>query len=515
MKLTPCSVMTTYMLPSNFSFLKKIHDNINTTDYLFNFIDLLIVDEAGQVSPEVAGASFSLAKKALVIGDTKQIPPISTLSKSIDVGNLYKVGLISEKQSIEKINEYYEELQFKGITSAEGSVMKIAQNRSKFHVEKKLERGLFLYEHRRCYNDIIAFCNELCYKGVLRPMRGIAKENYFLPAMGYLNIEGKCIDVLGSKQNDLEAKVIAGWIISNYKRLKELYDEKELKDIVAIVTPFREQAKKIDFYLNNQNQSLKEELSKITVGTVHSLQGAERNVVIFSPTYSKHNNGSFIDRDESMLNVAVSRAKDSFLVFGDIALFNLKSLSPTGILSRHIITKENSQLSYSHQYSEDFIREDLVQNGNNKILKGHEEHDCFLKETLEEAKQRVIIISPWIIYSVIENGGYEKLLSNKDIRITIYTDERFNTRTQNKLDKVKEQEFNITVNKIKDLGVEVVITNNIHSKIVIKDNDTMCLGSFNWFSAQRGGKYANTEHSIVYQGENLKDEIESIINLLN
>lgn len=39
------------------------------TEYLFNHIDLLIVDEAGQVLPEVAGPSFALAKRALVIAD--------------------------------------------------------------------------------------------------------------------------------------------------------------------------------------------------------------------------------------------------------------------------------------------------------------------------------------------------------------------------------------------------------------------------------------------------------------
>ena len=102
----------------------------------------------------------------------------------------------------------------------------------------------------------------------------------------------------------------------------------------------------------------------------------------------------------------------------------------------------------------------------------------------------------------------------KNEKITIYTDEKFNTCTQNKPDKKKEEEFELTLKKLKDLGVEVIVKNNIHSKIVVKDNDTMCIGSFNWFSAQRGGKYCNTEHSIVYQGENIKEEIDNVINQL-
>lgn len=56
--------------------------------YLYDFADLLIVDEARQVLPEVAAASFALAKKALVIGDTEQIPPIWSIAPAIDVGNM-------------------------------------------------------------------------------------------------------------------------------------------------------------------------------------------------------------------------------------------------------------------------------------------------------------------------------------------------------------------------------------------------------------------------------------------
>jgi hypothetical protein len=179
MKITPCAVMTSYMLPNYFSFSRKIHDNLKKGDYLYDFIDLLIVDEAGQVPPEVAGAGFSLAKKALVIGDTKQIPPISKLTKSIDIGNLQKANLISINKNIDQIDKAYKVLQEKGTASDGGSVMKISQNRSKYYPEKELERGLYLYEHRRCYDNIIAFCNELCYKGILKPMRGVVKENAF------------------------------------------------------------------------------------------------------------------------------------------------------------------------------------------------------------------------------------------------------------------------------------------------------------------------------------------------
>ena len=107
MKLTPCAVMTSFMLPGYFSFTRKINDSTYNSYYLYDFIDLLIVDEAGQASPEVAGTGFAMAKQALVIGDTLQIPPINKLTKSIDLGNLHKVNLISENQSIEEVDRAY------------------------------------------------------------------------------------------------------------------------------------------------------------------------------------------------------------------------------------------------------------------------------------------------------------------------------------------------------------------------------------------------------------------------
>ncbi len=64
MMLTPCAVATFASLLGKMNFTRRDGGKW-ATEYLFDFIDLLIVDEAGQVLPEVAGASFALAKRAL------------------------------------------------------------------------------------------------------------------------------------------------------------------------------------------------------------------------------------------------------------------------------------------------------------------------------------------------------------------------------------------------------------------------------------------------------------------
>lgn len=72
-------VMTFYMLPKQF----EVWDGMRKT-YLYNTIDLLIVDEAGQVSTEIAACSFALAKKAVVFGDEYQIPPVWGIERVLD-----------------------------------------------------------------------------------------------------------------------------------------------------------------------------------------------------------------------------------------------------------------------------------------------------------------------------------------------------------------------------------------------------------------------------------------------
>lgn len=310
MKLTPCVVMTCYMLPGNMQISEHKGQRKFEKSYLYDFADLLIVDEAGQVLPEVAAASFALAKKALVIGDTEQIPPIWSIAPAIDVGNMLAEKILSGSTQ-EEITEKYTAIADLGKSAASGSVMKIAQFASRYQYDPELARGMYLYEHRRCYDNIIGYCNTLCYHGKLLPKRG-REESNLMPAMGYLHIDGKGeLASSGSRYNLLEAETIAVWLAENQQNIEAHYG-KSLHEVVGIVTPFSAQVSTIKQVLGKQGISTGTNEKSLTVGTVHSLQGAERAIVIFSPVYSKHEDGGFIDSDNSMLNVAVSRAKDSF-----------------------------------------------------------------------------------------------------------------------------------------------------------------------------------------------------------
>lgn len=239
MKLTPCVVMTCYMLPGNMQISEHKGQRKFEKSYLYDFADLLIVDEAGQVLPEVAAASFALAKKALVIGDTEQIPPIWNIAPAIDVGNMLAEKILSGSTQ-EEITEKYTAIADLGKSAASGSVMKIAQFASRYQYDPELARGMYLYEHRRCFDNIIGYCNTLCYHGKLLPKRG-REESNLMPAMGYLHIDGKGeLASSGSRYNLLEAETIAAWLAENQQNIEAHYG-KSLHEVVGIVTPFSAQ----------------------------------------------------------------------------------------------------------------------------------------------------------------------------------------------------------------------------------------------------------------------------------
>lgn len=513
MKLTPCVVMTSFMLPHHMLIREHVSGKKYDNGYLYNFADLLIVDEAGQVLPEVAAASFALAKKALVIGDIEQIAPIWNSLPCIDIGNMVEEHILPEG-SQEELTEAYALVCESGKSAASGSVMKVAQFNSRYQYDPDLARGMYLYEHRRCFDNIIGYCNTLSYHGKLQPKRGEEKGTIF-PAMGYLHIDGKGMQANGgSRYNDFEAKTIAAWLAAHKEEIEHHYN-KPLHELVGIVTPFSAQVSAIKSSLRKLDINCSGDENSLTVGTVHSLQGAERAIVLFSPVYSKHEDGGFIDRDSSMLNVAVSRAKDSFLVFGDMDLFEIQpASSPRGLLSKYLFASDNNALQF--EYKE---RQDLnTAQTQISTLHGVEEHDVFLNQTFDAIGKSITIVSPWLTWEKLEQTGFLTSMIQaraRGIDITVVTDKSFNTQDVSyEKRKAKQQRLNDAVEKLNALGIVTMLVNRVHSKIVIGDEGLLCIGSFNWFSATRDEKYKRYDTSMVYRGESLQAEIKTIYSSL-
>ena len=63
---------------------------------------------------------------------------------------------------------------------------------------------------------------------------------------------------------------------------------------------------------------------------------------------------------------------------------------------------------------------------------------------------------------------------------------------------------------LSEVGVRIHEVRQLHSKIVIVDANQLCIGSYNWLSADRKGRYARHETSIAYTGSHLQSEIDVI-----
>lgn len=476
MKLTPCVVMTCYMLPHHLTIREHVGGKKFDDSYLYNFADLLIVDEAGQVLPEVAAASFALAKKALVIGDTEQIAPIWNSLPSIDIGNMVEENILPGGTQ-EELTDAYARVCNSGKSAASGSVMKAAQFNSRYHYDSDLARGMYLYEHRRCFDNIIGYCNALCYHGKLQPNRGVEKET-FLPAMGYLHIDGLGQQTNGgSRYNTFEAETIAGWLVAHKEELERHYD-KPLHKVVGVVTPFSAQVNAIKTSSRKLGINCSGDEDSLTVGTVHSLQGAERSIILFSPVYSKHEDGGFIDSDSSMLNVAVSRAKDSFLVFGDMDLFEIQpASSPRGLLAKYLFASDSNALQFERQERKDLsaVQTQL------STLHGVEQHDAFLNQTFNTIGKNITIVSPWLTWQKLEQTGFLTSMvqaRSRGIEITVVTDRNFNIEHADyEKSKEKQQRLNDAVEELKEMGITTKLVKRVHSKIVIGDEEVLCIGS--------------------------------------
>ena len=313
--VTPCLVATLHSLPRLTRLDKRAQAAGDPRTHLFGVHDLLIIDEAGQASPELAGALLTQAKRAMLVGDVKQLAPIWAWDGVTESVVAREAGALECLPSIRAT----------GRSSATGSALAMARQATRF-TDALEEPGVTLRYHYRCARSIIDYCNRLCYGGNLKL---VIKDssNQRLTHMCWFEVEGKPEKLRGSRCNRAEAVEIAKWIHAEWPRWRdEEYKGKTIQEIVAVLSPYRAQEELLResiaeaFRVKGDGGAWpsEDDLKSITVGTVHKLQGAERPVVCLSVVESPEDvDRSFVDGEDALMNVAVSRAKKLFVVFAN------------------------------------------------------------------------------------------------------------------------------------------------------------------------------------------------------
>lgn len=527
----------------------------------YELYDYLIVDEAGQVAPDVALPTFALAKTALIVGDSKQIEPVSSVSLPMDTVNYLHYyaeksdgfdervlashkdqGKLSASGSLmlmaQHANIYQQRVKTKTITTGNqesesaitGSRVKAGASLSKSDLYKDnlFEdgiNGLLLTEHRRCLDQLISYSNDFIYNGQLEPKRGrqpAINLDFIKGNKGYVHVDYSSERHGKSRINKLEAYTIAAWIDTHSQTLIDLYD-KPIHQIVAVVTPYKPQSLGIKKALKQYHSSFE----KITVGTVHALQGAERPIVLFSLVASPQDGLSFLNRQYNLLNVTISRAKDYFVFFGNMNTLAMTSHTPLGNLRRWLLDNPDAEINNSFVY--DLIGESLNSDIESKqssdiydhVLTTHvndtEHHQAILEAAFQRADSELSIVSPFLSINVLSSTLQAKIQDAvvRGVIVTVYCDAALDNSKN-----VKRKPSSVqAINKLLSLGVVVKEIKGIHSKTIMFETSTghvLIEGSFNWLSAVRdkNSPYNRYEASIILIGPKVASRIEEIKTFL-
>jgi very-short-patch-repair endonuclease len=273
--------------------------------------DCIIIDEASQCDLASAIPLILRAKRIVVIGDPKQLRHISSLQESEEQRIAVEQGItpLATKYSYRAKSLYdcaAEALQTRDLTP------------------------FFLKEHYRSHPDIIGFSNQVYYgrKLVIRTdVRSNTEQAIFWhDTPSTINIAG------GSLVNRTEARAVRDLVIKVATSAAF-----EPTWTIGIVTPYRKQREELERLL--KNQSVSEELgARLTIGTVHTFQGAESDVMIFSPVVTngvKPRAAEWISKSEGLLNVALTRARKSLHIVGDRD-YCISTPGPLGELAEYV-----------------------------------------------------------------------------------------------------------------------------------------------------------------------------------
>ena len=257
--------------------------------------DLVVVDEASQCTVADLVPLLYRAKRALVIGDPHQLQPVNRLTDQDDRRIQAVHGLRADELDDSSLT-------YTGSSAYHAAASALAAGGGEV---------LWLDEHYRCHPDIVDSVNRRFYGDRL----AVRTDTVSLaapegPAVRWVDVQGRCERPGGrSCLNTEEADAVVDL-------LRELWTTLPKEATIGVVSPFTAQVREIERKLGQKA------LQRIRVGTAHTFQGGERDVVVVSPaaaTGVHRSSGQWALRQQNLWNVAVTRARSRLYVVGDRA----------------------------------------------------------------------------------------------------------------------------------------------------------------------------------------------------
>lgn len=317
-RLKPCMLMSPLSVSSYL-------DVINSK------FDVVIFDEASQIFPWDSIGAIARGKQVIVVGDSKQMPP----------SNFFNIGV---NETVEDENEFEDDsLDFESILDLSSAVFN--QNRLNWHYRSKTE-------------ELIAFSNANFYDGTLVTFPSAFKNREDMGVDFYYVEDG--IFNRKTKTNKKEAEKVVDLVFEHFKTHPErslgvvAFSISQQSMIEQIIT---ERRAKDDKFADFFDSSLQE---PFFVKNLETVQGDERDTIIFSVAYAKDENGKFLHNfgplnkkgGERRLNVAVTRAKQSVKLVASIKSHDIdlgkSSATGTRLLKEYIDYAQRGADNYVH-----------------------------------------------------------------------------------------------------------------------------------------------------------------------
>ena len=293
----PCWCVTTY----------AISGSLPMKSGLF---DVAIIDEASQCDIASCFPILFRAKKAVIVGDDKQLPHLSFLEKAKEQSFLSQYNIPDKYQLMWRFRT--------------NSMFDLANYYS--------TNPVLLDEHFRNYYPIIQFSNQEFYGNRIRIMTKDSGSNDVLEL--HLVTDGKVDSDATRNMPEVEAVV---------KRIHELILQDEGNEdnpvSIGVVSPFRGQVDLIGKALRQVLTESTIRRHQIEVGTAHTFQGDERDVMIFSLAVADNSFAQSLTflQKPNLFNVAITRARKKLITF---LSRDPKSL-PAGLLKDYIEYTQN------------------------------------------------------------------------------------------------------------------------------------------------------------------------------
>jgi hypothetical protein len=274
-------------------------------------IGWLLIDEAGQATPQAAIGALWRSSRAVVVGDPLQLEPIFTvparleaaIARAHDVPSGWWPSLHSAQELADQANAIGTWLPATGPHPADAhpcSISLSSQGKPLIWV------GAPLRVHRRCDEPMFSISNAVAYDGLMlhgKPHKPEQPPVSDWPPSGW-------VDVCGTQAS-------GNWIAEEGQALDTiimhlLSHGADPKDIF-LISPFRGVVEELYGYGKKYQLDIENR-----VGTVHRTQGKEADIVILVLGGDPNRPGAkdWAAAKPNLLNVAASRAKKRLYVVG-------------------------------------------------------------------------------------------------------------------------------------------------------------------------------------------------------